>query len=380
VDITYFTLGNPNNWRDGWEFQWTRGRQLRRAAQGDTRVYFEYDHAGIRTRKTVVRGTTPVTHDFYTQGGRIVAEVRRLGNTVLDTLEFFYDESGRPVQMRYNGVVYNYVLNLQGDVVQIRRASDGRLEAQYVYNAWGQLLYSSGRLAEINPIRYRGYFYDVSTGLYYLQSRYYDPVVGRFINADADWVLTVEQDSLLQWNLFAYMHNNPVNGDDPDGYLPRWARVAIGVVAVGIGVVATVATGGAAAPALIAGAKALGSSAAIGAGVGAAAVSHRTSTGSWSGAGRAAWNGALDGAANGAMLGGIAAGAEMAARAVAQPSGFRIESVGRQNPVNRSGNGHFGVRYSTRTASGNTRVRSFELHPPHRYVSRHDARLYSRKD
>ena len=141
--------------------------------------------------------------------------------SVTDRLEFIYDEAGRPVQLIHNGVIYNYVLNLQGDVHQIRRASDGIIVAVYDYNAWGEVLFSSGWMAQHNPLRYRGKYFDNSTGLYYLQSRFYDPVVGRFINWDAMWVLGVEQGNLLQFNLFTYCLNNPANFEDPDGYLAQ---------------------------------------------------------------------------------------------------------------------------------------------------------------
>lgn len=80
-----------------------------------------------------------------------------LNGQVTDRLEFIYDESGRPIQLIHNGTIYNYVLNLQGDVQQIRNANTGAVVAQYLYNAWGYLLASSGYMADINPLRYRGY-------------------------------------------------------------------------------------------------------------------------------------------------------------------------------------------------------------------------------
>ena len=89
--------------------------------------------------------------------------------------------------------------------------------AQYIYNAWGQLLYSSGYMAAVNPLRYRGYYFDSLLGMYYLQSRYYDPVVGRFINADS-YMSTGT--CLLGLNMFASCNNNPVNLFDPDGRRP----------------------------------------------------------------------------------------------------------------------------------------------------------------
>jgi len=88
-----------------------------------------------------------------------------------------------------------------------------------MYNAFGEIWGAEGRMARINPLLYRGYFLCSSLGMYYLQSRYYDPWIGRFINADATWVLGVNQGSLLQFNLFTYCLNNPVNMIDPTGYV-----------------------------------------------------------------------------------------------------------------------------------------------------------------
>ena len=212
--------GNPLNWHTGATLTWARGRQLQRLQRTGVDVTFTYDHAGIRTGKRVNRNGAITEHSFYTQNGTIVGETRRNPNGTVDRLEFIYDEAGRPLQLLFNGRIYNYVLNLQGDIQQIRRSTDGVVVATYLYNAWGQLLQSSGAMAESNPIRYRGYFWCSAAEMYYLQSRFYDPVVGRFINADATWVLGVEQGTLLQYNLFAYCHNNPVNFDDPSGYIP----------------------------------------------------------------------------------------------------------------------------------------------------------------
>ena len=204
-------------------------------------VTFTYDHSGIRTGKRVNRNGAITEHSFYTQNGTIVGEARRNPNGTVDRLEFVYDEAGRPLQLIFNGRIYNYVLNLQGDVQQIRRSTDGVVVATYLYNAWGQLLQSSGVMAESNPLRYRGYFYDVATGLYYLQSRFYDPVIGRFINADATWVLGVEQNNLLQYNLFTYGLNNPVMFVDHDGYL-AFLAIPLIVGAVKLAKKATVVT------------------------------------------------------------------------------------------------------------------------------------------
>ena len=105
-----------------------------------------------------------------------------------DTLCFAYDAVGAPLTVNYNGTTFYYVTNLQGDVIAILDRT-GYPVVQYTYNAWGELLSATGpmlsSLGALNPLLYRGYVYDRETGLYYVSSRYYDPEIGRFINADS---------------------------------------------------------------------------------------------------------------------------------------------------------------------------------------------------
>ena len=164
-----------------------------------------------------------ITHDYLTQSGRVARETIRqsVGGTVLktETLDFFYDESGRPFAFNYSvdgGIAstYYYILNLQGDVVQIIDAN-GVMQAEYVYSPWGEVISAEGGLAEINPLRYRGYYYDSETGFYYLQSRYYDPENHRFINADT--YASTDSGDAISCNVFAYCLNDPVNRSDSDG-------------------------------------------------------------------------------------------------------------------------------------------------------------------
>ena len=164
-----------------------------------------------------------ITHDYLTQSGKVARETIRqsVGGTVLSTktLDFFYDESGRPFAFNYSvdgGIAstYYYILNLQGDVVQIIDAN-GVMQAEYVYSPWGEVISAEGDLAEINPLRYRGYYYDSETGFYYLQSRYYDPENHRFINADT--YASTDSGDAISCNVFAYCLNDPVNRSDSDG-------------------------------------------------------------------------------------------------------------------------------------------------------------------
>ena len=113
-----------------------------------------------------------------------------------------------------------------------------------MYDAWGNIISTSGTQATgigaKNSLRYRGYYYDTETGLYYLQSRYYDPKVGRWINTDISETLTADFENFAQYNLFAYCFNNPVNLSDETGTWPSWAKKVVAAVAV-VAVVAAVA-------------------------------------------------------------------------------------------------------------------------------------------
>ncbi len=119
--------------------------------------------------------------------------------------------------MEYEGDSYYYHYNLQGDVLALVDEI-GEVVVEYTYDSWGNILSVTGSMASTlgvdNPFRYRGYYYDEESGLYYLNSRYYDPVTGRFVNADA--YLGANGD-MLAYNLFAYCSNNPINYSDPLG-------------------------------------------------------------------------------------------------------------------------------------------------------------------
>ena len=153
---------------------------------------------------------------------------------------FYYDHEGKPLYMEYAdghnecSGTYRYILNLQGDVVGLYDLTRDCMAMTYTYDAWGRELswstLNSGYAGLLygNPLTYRGYIYDRETGFYYLQSRYYDPTVGRFLNAD-DTAFLGASGTLLGWNLFAYCENNVVNGSDPFG-LFRISTQAAGAI------------------------------------------------------------------------------------------------------------------------------------------------------
>ena len=132
-------------------------------------------------------------------------------------LTYFYCVDG---VAGFIGNTYPYRKNVQGDITHIyKQEQDNSLTqvAQYVYDAWGngKILHSVNGIAELNPFRYRSYYLDVETNLYYLQTRYYDPELGRFISADS--IEYLDPETLGGLNLYAYCGNNPVMGIDPNG-------------------------------------------------------------------------------------------------------------------------------------------------------------------
>ena len=209
----------------------------------------------VATRGTHLASTQTVTHEYLTQSGKVMRETVKTDGTVTTVLDFIYDESGKPFamidQLGASPKTYYYVLNRQGDVVKLID-QDGAVAAAYAYDAWGNLLSASGSMADANPLRYRGYYYDSETGFYYLQSRYYDPATRRFINADV--YSSTDTSDAVSCNMYAYCSNNPANMYDSMGNWPKWletaakavAVVAVAVTAVAVVATATVATGGAA--------------------------------------------------------------------------------------------------------------------------------------
>ncbi len=218
-EITYDEIGNPLTYYNGMEFKWTMGRRLESVKNGNTNVSYTYNVDGLRTSKTV----NNVKYDYYWDGDKLTGQTWQ-GNT----LYFYYDKDGNPIGFDLNNNNYYYVTNLQGDIIAILSSSNGLL-AEYEYDAWGNctILYDTNDIADINPLRYRGYYYDTDTNLYYLQSRYYDSNIGRFINADDSSMLLNNV-----CNLFAYCENNPIKHTDPSGKFFAEAVLIAGIVAV----------------------------------------------------------------------------------------------------------------------------------------------------
>ena len=162
--------------------------------------------------RVLVSEVTAVYSYLYASGKLLQEKVTTDGKT--ETHNFFYDNSGTPYAMQVDGTTYYYITNLQGDVMELVDAS-GNTVASYTYSPYGKVLTAEGTLADKNPLRYRGYYYDSESGLYYLQSRYYDPNTGRFINADS---YAGTGQGMLGYNMFAYCNGSPIQFADYTGY------------------------------------------------------------------------------------------------------------------------------------------------------------------
>ena len=202
-------------------FTW-QGRRLATANVNGTNLSFKYNSDGIRTQKTVNGVTTYFTLD----GSKIISQ--KTGN---QEVFFEYDATGNLATMIYNGQTYYYVHNLMGEIIALVD-EDGNLAVRYYYDPWGEVIGESDYTGEniwcINPFRYKDYYYDIETGLYYLNSRYYDPATSRFINADGQ--IAGVGGELLGYNMFAYCFNNPINMSDSNGNWPQWAKNMVNVI------------------------------------------------------------------------------------------------------------------------------------------------------
>ncbi len=252
------TLGNPTTYRDK-QAKWSHVNRL--VSLGD--VSFKYNYAGTRLFKTVGDKTIK----YYCSGSTIMCQ-----DDGTDNLYFYYGTEGI-TGFKYNEEVYHYKKDMLGNILGIYDAN-GQLLVKYVYDAWGNhktfaiingecidisdnkeyTINSSlsEKLAILNPFRYRSYYFDIEIGLYYLQTRYYDPETGRFISMDD--ISYIDPESIHGLNLYAYCDNNPVMRTDSQGtnwWTDFWnsvagaiAKISIGVVLIGTLAIGSVLTGG----------------------------------------------------------------------------------------------------------------------------------------
>ena len=217
--ITYDEIGNPLSYRN-MTMTWQNGRQLATLQKGNTAVSYTYDANNVRASKTV--NGEKYTYQYL--DGKLIHETR--GEK---SFNYYYDANGYLTAIKYRltptGDEYSYYVthNWRGDVIGIYSGS-GVLTAKYEYDTWGNVksvkdgsgnrITDQNNVGNLNPFRYRGYYYDTESKLYYLMSRYYDPVTHRFINADGYFQ---SGKGLLDTNMNVYCDNNPINSSDPTG-------------------------------------------------------------------------------------------------------------------------------------------------------------------
>ena len=243
---TYDAGGNPTLLR-GVPLTWGEGCRLKKVSLSWGTVDFAYDSDGKRVKK--ISGNTETK--YYYNGSILSGLVRTTTGstgTTKTTVQFVYDAEGKPFLLRFNGKTdYFYLYNGLGDVVGLVDSSN-QVVVRYQYNSWGKVTStqdtSGVSLATLNPFRYRKYVYDPETGLYCLGSRYYDPEVGRFVNADDTDVIFAKPQELGSKNLYAYCDNNPVAREDYAGEFPIPCIVGAVVGAVVSGFSYVLSSGG----------------------------------------------------------------------------------------------------------------------------------------
>ena len=253
-EITYDSSGNPKEYYNGMSFNWYRGRQLQEATLANgNRVTYKYNEDGLRTYKDTEKTTSTYEWD-ETKLIRETVTYKKTGKKY--DIWYMYDSGNNVIGFEYSQLseinetlkttrIY-YEKNLQGDVTGLLDARGAEI-ASYTYDAWGNVITDTEKSFcyegyevpfELNHVLYRGYYYDGSctdtesdTNLYYLQSRYYDAEVGRFVNADDTNMLEMQLNSMFKDNLYCYCNSNPVNNYDPSG---RIAANIIGAVVGGV--------------------------------------------------------------------------------------------------------------------------------------------------
>ena len=216
VEYTYDNIGNPLNYM-GKTMTWDYGRRLMSVLDGSNMINFAYDLNGNRIAKNNIRY-------YYSADGLLVSEA----HSGYD-INYIYGANRSLLGFKYRGQTYYYHYSPMGDVMAIY-TSPTNVVARYHYGPWGELLSVTDgsrvdvssdptHIANINPIRYRGYYYDTETGFYYVSSRYYDPEIKRWISPEpnVDYGEFDEGAGLIGYNVYAYCANNPVNNFDPDG-------------------------------------------------------------------------------------------------------------------------------------------------------------------
>lgn len=229
--IIYDSIGNPIKIADI-NLTWQNGRQLSTYCDSQKNISYEYNEDGLR----IVKNINNSVIKYYFEGIDLVVE-----KTDDYVIYFIRSVDDKLIGFKYNNNIYYYIRNMQDDVISIVD-SNYNIVVNYSYDSWGNILSitdsegndiskDSLHIGNINPFRYRSYYYDKDTNLYYLNSRYYSPTIGRFINADN---YLSNDYRVLSSNMYIYCNNNYINEIDPSGHFSLGAFVVSGIIALGI--------------------------------------------------------------------------------------------------------------------------------------------------
>ena len=265
----YDINGNITSIKDGNNITLTyKAKDLETYSDSSKQIYerYYYNDKHLRVKKEILDSNGNVTSTItYTYDNNDNLIYQKQGNI---SLTFLYDNSNMLYGFIYNGYTYYYIRNILNDILGIVDIQGNQIVEYRYLDAWGNHSVFSRKvihrssisdsiidgtleivpntdpsfIGNINPFRYKGYYYDKETQLYWVSSRYYSPELCRWISPDS--IDYLDPESINGLNLYCYCHNNPIMYVDPDGHMPKWAQWVVGGLAIAGLVVATVLTCG----------------------------------------------------------------------------------------------------------------------------------------
>ena len=184
-----------------------QGKRLVTVTKNNKTINYTYDLEGLIIKKEVIENSTTTTTDYYYDNRKLIIEV--CDNNIID---YFYDENNQLYGFKENNTVYFYIRDVLGNIIGILD-NNGSIVSKFDYDAFGNIINQTGTI--ISNFRYKGYYYDTDIELYYLKTRFYNPILLRFITPDS--IEYLDSSSIIGLNLYSYCGNDPINMKDEDG-------------------------------------------------------------------------------------------------------------------------------------------------------------------